>query len=181
MTITVVVCTIPERWQLLGRCLWHLQNQSTDKFDVIVAHGSRRGKGDKLNKAFSLATTSHVMVCDDDDYLALHAVETLLPHSEDFVGFDAVQTVHGRYAETIHQEVASHICPIRTDLARLFPFGNEYLADVKWTKAVKPFCRTTAYVGQPLYFYDKWVKGGGWSPTREVGWWPYDKLRFNWI
>lgn len=172
---------MPERKQLLYRNLWHLENQSTQDFDVIVCHSSKKKKGDKLNRAYALAETSHVMVCDDDDYLALHAIETLLPYEEDFVGFDAVQTVHGRYAETIHQEVASHICPTRTDLAKMIPFGNEYLADIKWTKAVKPFVKTSAYVNQPLYFYDKWVDGGEWSPTREVGFWPHDKRNFRWI
>lgn len=181
MELTIVVATMPERRQLLSRCLWHLEHQTVQDFDVIVAHGRKAGYGDKLMKAFSLAETSHVMACDDDDWLALHAVETVLPYTEDFVGYDATQIVHGRYAETIYQETASHICPLRTDLATLFPLDNDYYGDIRWTKATAPFIKTETYIDQPLYFYDKWSDGGGWSPTREVGWWPYDKLRFRWI
>lgn len=175
---------MPERRQLLGRCLWYLQHQSSQVFQVIIVQGNKP-KGDKLNLAFKYVDTSHLMMCDDDDWVSPNLVSSVIGHDEDFVGYDALQMVHGRYAQTIHQETASHICPIRTDIARTFPFGNEYLADIKWTKATAQFIGTETYIDDALYFYDKWNERGvgEWSPSRQVGYWPYDKLHpnFRWL
>jgi len=181
--LTVVVCTIPERRQLLGRCLWFLEHQGRSDFKVLVAHGSKRGKGDKLNLAFSLAKTSHVMVLDDDDWLSERHMEVVLPELDyDFVGYDAVQMVNGRFNQVIHQETASHICPIRTELAQEVTFGNEYLDDITWTKRVAELVETETYIDDQLYYYDKWNRNGrGWSPPRHVGNWPHDKSRWQWI
>jgi glycosyltransferase involved in cell wall biosynthesis len=181
MTLTIIVCTIPERAQLLGRCLWYLEHQSDPDFDTLIVAG-KQGKGDKLNRAYWTAETTHVMVCDDDDWISPNLVAAVKPYDTDYVGYDALQLVGGRYATTIHQETASHICPIKTDLARAVPFGNTYLDDIRWTRAVAPLVRSETYLDDTLYFYDKWVKpGGGWSPPREVGYWPHDKQAFRWI
>lgn len=186
MQLTIIVCTIPERRQLLGRCLWYLEHQTCQAFNVLIAHG-KAPKGDKLNRAFSLAQTSHVMVLDDDDWIASHHVESVLPHDEDFVGYDALQLVNGRFSQVIYQETASHICPIRTELARQVPFGNDYLDDIPWTKEVAGMVTSQAYINDVLYFYDKWVTespgSAHWSPARQVGYWPHDKMyrNFQWI
>lgn len=180
MTLTVIVCHMRERRQLLKRCLFHLENQTVSDFDVLVMHGPGK-KGDKLNRAYKEAETSHVMVVDDDDWVSLALVESVIDHTEDFVGYDAVLMADGRFAQVIHQQTASHICPIRRELALEVPFGNDYLDDIRWTEAVAPLVGSEAYVDRPLYFYDKWnKKGGAWSPPRLVGEWPYDPRNFRW-
>lgn len=180
MTLTIIVCHMRERRQLLSRCLWYLENQTVSDFDVLVMHANKP-KGDKLNRAFREAKTSHVMVVDDDDWVSPVLVESVIDFTTDFVGYDSVLMADGRYAQTYHQETASHICPIRTDLARQVPFGNDYLDDITWTRQVAPLVETEAYVDRTLYFYDKWnPRGGGWSPPRQVGWWPYDMRNFQW-
>lgn len=180
MTLTIVVCHMRERRQLLSRCLFYLENQTVKPHRVLVMHANKP-KGDKLNRAFTEVETSHVMVVDDDDWVSLALVESVIDHDEDFVGYDALQMVDGRFAQTIHQETASHICPIRTDLAQSVHFGNDYLDDIPWTKQVAKLVESEAYVDRPLYFYDKWnPRGGGWSPPREVGNWPHDKRNFHW-
>ena len=181
MELTVIICTMPDRRQLLGRCFWYLERQSRDDFKVLVAHGKKE-YGDKIMKAFRMVETSHLMMLDDDDWLSERHMEFVLPHDEDFVGYDAAQQVDGRFAEILPQEIASHICPIRTDLATQIPFGNDYFGDIGWTKQVAKLIETSAYIDEPLYYYDKWNKpGGGWSPTRQVGNWPHDQTRWQWI
>lgn len=187
MELTVVICTIRERRQLLGRCLWYLEHQGRDDFHVIIAHGQKRGKGDKLNLAFSLVETPYVMVLDDDDWLSERHMQSVLPilaaDEFDFVGYDAAQMVVGRFHTVIPQETASHICPIRIDLARSVEFGNEYLSDIVWTKQVKKLVESETYIHDQLYYYDKWNPQGGtgWSPPRPVGYWPHDQTRYQWI
>lgn len=184
MTLTVVICTIPERRQLLGRCLWYLEHQTRTDFKVFIAHGKKRGKGDKLNLAFAMVETSHVMVLDDDDWLSERHMARVLPVSEeyDFIGYDAAQMVGGRFNQIIPQETASHICPIRTELAKQVKFGNDYLDDIVWTKQVAELVETETYINDQLYYYDKWNPGGrGWSPSRSVGYWPHDQTRYQWI
>ncbi len=182
MTLTIIVTTMPERPQLLSRCLWHIQHQSVKDFDVIVAHGPRP-KGDKVHRALPLVETSHVMFVDDDDWISTRLVETVLPYTEDFVGYDALQMVGGRFSQLIHQITASHICPIKTELAQAVPFGNHYLADIEWTAEVAKLVETETYIDDVFYFYDKWNPEGpaGWSPPRDVGRWPVDKAQFRWV
>jgi hypothetical protein len=180
MTLTIIVCHMRERRQLLSRCLFYLENQTCDKADVLVMH-SNRPKGDKLNFAYNHVDTTHVMVVDDDDWVSPVLVESVIDHEEDFVGYDALQMADGRFSTVIHQETASHICPVRTDLAVQIPFGNDYLDDIHWTRKVAPLVTTETYLDERLYFYDKWNQpGGGWSPPRQVGMWPYDKRNFGW-
>lgn len=180
MTLTIVVCHMRERRSLLSRCLFYLENQTCRDFKTLVLHANKP-KGDKLNFAYNYVDTTHVMVVDDDDWVSPVLVESVIDHNEDYVGYDAVQLADGRYSQTIHQETASHICPLKTDIARSEPFGNHYLADIEWTKALASKVLTKTYVDRPLYFYDKWNKpGGGWSPPRKVGMWPYDPRNFGW-
>jgi len=143
---------------------------------------SNRPKGDKVNLALEHAKTSHVMMVDDDDWISPHLVESVLPHDEDFVGYDSLLMVEGRFSEVLHQQTASHICPIRLDLAKQVPFENHYLADIEWTEQVAELVETETYIDDVLYFYDKWnQRGGGWSPPRAVGNWPYDPRNFGWM
>lgn len=180
MTLTIIVCHMRERRQLLSRCLFYLENQTVKDFTVLVMHADKP-KGDKLNFAYNYVDTSHVMVVDDDDWVSPVLVESVLDYEEDFVGYDALQMADGRFSQIIHQETASHICPVRTELARQVDFGNHYLADIEWTKQVAQLVESEVYVDRPLYFYDKWnARGGGWSPPRQVGNWPYDKRNHHW-
>jgi|SRR3990167_2436547 len=183
MELTVIVTTLPERARLLSRCLWHLENQTIRNFEVLVMHGPRM-KGDKLNMAFQHVDTSHLMMVDDDDYISPVLVEHVLSYDDDFIGYNALQTVGGMFTTVIEQEVASHICPIRADLARSVPFGNHYLADIEWTKTVAPLVESNVHLDEVLYFYDKWNPPGpvsGWSPPRNVGPWPHDKSLHRWL
>ena len=180
MTLTIIICHMRDRKSLLSRCLWYLENQTCDKADVLIMHADKP-KGDKLNFAYNHVDTSHVMVVDDDDWVSPYLVEAVIDHTEDYVGYDALQMADGRFSQVIHQETASHICPTKTELACQVEFGNEYLADIKWTKQVARLVETETYIDQPLYFYDKWNKPGGeWSPPRQVGRWPYDPRNFGW-
>lgn len=169
-----------ERKSLLSRCLFYLENQTCDKADVLVMHADKP-KGDKLNFAYNYVDTSHVMVVDDDDWISPVLVEKVIDRTEDFVGYDSVQIVEGRYSQTIRQQTGSHICPIRTDIARSVSFDNGYFEDMRWTDQVAELVDTETYIDKPLYFYDKWnPPGGGYSPVRQVGRWPYDPRNFGW-
>lgn len=180
MTLTIVVCHMRERASLLSRCLFYLENQTVQDFDVLVMHADKP-KGQKLNRAFREAKTSHVMVVDDDDWVSPILVESVLPFDEDFVGYDSVQMVDGMFSQIIRQETASHICPVRTELALQVPFDDGYFEDIRWTKQVAPLIETETYIDKPLYFYDKWnSRQGEWSPVRQVGRWPHDKRNFGW-
>lgn len=180
MDLTIVVCHMRERAQLLTRCLYYLEHQTCDKARVLVMHANSP-KGDKLMRAFSVVDTSHVMVVDDDDWVSPVLVERVIDHTEDWVGFDSVLIADGRFSQVRHEGVASHICPLRTELASSEPFGNAYMDDLTWSLAIAPKVETSVYIDEPLYFYDKWNSPGGeWSPPRQVGWWPHDKRNFWW-
>lgn len=186
MDLTIIVTTVPERQRLLSRCLFFLEQQTAKvgvDFDTLVMHGKRL-KGDKLNMAFQHVTTSHLMMVDDDDWISPVLVEHVLDYDVDFVGYNAAQTVDGMFTEIIHQEIASHICPLKTELAKSEVFGNEYLADIKWTKKIAPKVQSNVHLDEMLYFYDKHNPHSGptgWSPPRNVGPWPHDKMLHRWL
>ena len=181
MTLTIIIPTIVERRQLLSRCLFYMDHQTDQEFQVIVVE-SGQGVGDKINWAFEHVETSHLMMCSDDDWVSERLVEMVKPFDEDFVGFDIMGLVGGRFYDVLPQALASHICPIQTDLARAVPFPNDYGTDGPWRDAVAETIQSSAYVHEPLYFYDKWnAPEGGYSPPRDVGFWPYDESRWLWI
>lgn len=195
MTVTVCIPTVPSRRSLLSRCLWSIP----DALEIIVADGDRP-MGDKLNDCFATATTTHVVCVDDDDYLL--PGWSNFPSIEDFIGYRILYTEDGRFGGSVahrgdgdtawatYDRGVSPKCPVRTEIARAHRFGNHYTADREWSEAVQYDIASHWFIDAHLYHYDHWNRhmlgttpdaGRLDTPQRDVGNWPYDPARIQWL
>jgi hypothetical protein len=188
MMLSICIATIPERRSLLSRMLHSLAQPGINETFEILCHQGTRPHGEKINRMVSLAEGSHVTFLDDDDWVASDYVASLTPHGEDFVGYDTVCLVEGRYDQTVTHDAqyegwngtrrgVSQKCPILRELALEIPYPDDYYQDGKWSASVQLGVRTHAYVPKNLYFYDYRNQ----DRHRSVGMWPYDKSEIRWL
>lgn len=204
--LTICIPTIPERRSLLSRLLWTLEPQLPNApVEVLISDG-RRPMGDKLNEMFAAAQGEYVVAVDDDDLVATDYVEHVVRHlgyeRVDFMGYYVLWLEDGKYAGTVKHDLhhdtswstldrgVSVKCPVRTEIARMHRFGNEYTADRKWAAEVDEAASSGGFAHRTLYIYDHWTAHMvGTSPDdprygnvqRDVGTWPYDPEAFTWL
>jgi hypothetical protein len=195
--LTVVVPTIPGRESVLSRCLWSIQTQAPGSVEVLVVPGSGQ-LGDKATMAAHLAEGRHMVLVDDDDYLAADYMAHVLPALEgdpDFVGYRILQIVNGRYhgSATTRGDLAQFgrvehgptpKGATRTAIWRELGMKNHYTADRMWHDAATRLVRSSVFIDRNLYVYDHHERSsvfiGDGSPL-EVGTWPYDPALVRWV
>lgn len=215
MILTICIATVPERESLLSRLLWEIQRQNQtivkDAFEVLVHSGSQ-GLGDKFNEMFKQAEGEYVVTVDDDDLIVGDYLQNVLywlkTYNPDFLGYKILCLADGRYWMTVDhnpenlgkdwngtERGLSNKCPIKTNIARQFIFGNDYSADATWCKEIEKsglICKTS-YIPAPMYIYDysSRVTIGTNSDSsqykqnirnqRNVGNYPFDPDLVSWI
>lgn len=202
--LTICIPTVPARGSLLSRLLFTIERSLCDDVEVLIADGSRP-MGDKLNEMFAAAAGRYVVAVDDDDLLADDYCTRLRQATcerRDFIGYDILWLEDGQFAGIVHHSLTgdplwrtldravSPKCPVRTELAREVPFGNEYTADRLWSLDIYGRCQTGVHILAPLYTYDHWndhmlgTEPGDprhHRPQRDVGRWPFTPTRFTWL
>jgi hypothetical protein len=193
--LTIAVPTIPGRESLLSRCLWSITSQASDDVEVLVIGGAGL-LGDKANRAAQIATGSHMVLVDDDDYLTPDFVACVLPHLDvDFVGYRVLQLFEGRYGGSStmdarngsmfeggqHGPTPKGVTAV--DIWRRCPMANDYHADRWWCSAVALEVQSSVFIDRDLYVYDHFRRSSafiGTNEQRDVGTWPYevDRVRF---
>jgi hypothetical protein len=190
--LSVLVPTMPGRESVLSRCLYSvLEQPGLNRAFEVVVHKGDIPLGDKLNFMFDVALGSHVVVIDDDDWIAPHYMVCVLPRMKfcDAVGFDIGVLVDGRWEMRVEHRPTvmnwdgattvrgfSHKTPVRTSMARSVSFGNDYTDDKKWASEVAPLISTSIYIPELLYWYDYRLNG-----SLDVGLWPYDASAVRWL
>lgn len=78
--VTVVTPTLPERGDLLARCVAGVAAQTVEPAEHLIGvDWARTGHGARIrNRLIRAATTEYVALCDDDDWWLPHHLETLL-------------------------------------------------------------------------------------------------------
>ena len=191
MSLTAVICTIPERASLLSRCLWSLTSQPGD-CKILVVEGPA-GHGDKLRAAVDEVTTTHMTVIDDDDYVLPPLVESVNEaidrNDPDYVGFRLLTICDDRFmkvaatrgdraewSEAVKGPVKKGVT--RTDIWRRVPMGNAYSDDRRWHRDVIAHIKSAEFVDRVLYVYDYRPGRSAWDRgARDVGTWPFDADR----
>lgn len=197
--LSVLIPTISSRASTLSRSLWHLEQQNTYGFEVLVHQGDEIGLGDKINRMVQEARGDFIVMVDDDDYLPLHYMHTVWPTlrlSTDFVGYRILALKNGAFwlsiehsatnqfgSQTLRRGVCNKM-PIRTELARQVPFGNDYTDDWPWSEQIHNLVERSTFIDEHLYVYDWWPESMAfknperhpdkWAPAHDVGVWPYD-------
>jgi len=94
MKLEILICTLPERWELFERLFNKLTMQIDDlanPFDVeILSNGNPKGVsiGTKRNRLLDMSTAEYVAFIDDDDDVSNNYIATLLAGAK--MGFDCI-------------------------------------------------------------------------------------------
>lgn len=172
--LTVGVCHLPERKELLQRLLVSLGAHVG--VEVLLDDRPRPlTTGAKRQALLDRANGKYIMFVDDDDMLAAGAIgqigKILLEHSPDAIGFNGLMYTDGALAEgftiehTEHRFVwekrdghfyrgINHLSPVRIDLARRTGFKDQTFAeDHDYAKRLHPLLKRCSHIPSQLYFY----------------------------
>lgn len=172
--LSILICTLPERYKLLRRLLNILEPQKTHEVEIKI-HDAGRGAmstGEKRNKLIESAEGEYFCFCDDDDLVPSYYVKELLTAIEskpDVVSFIGYMTTDGRNRQNFtiklgsdyvtknnhHYRFPNHLCAFRRDLVkhRKFPhtnIGEDYL----WAVGLQPLLKTEVHINKEMYIYD---------------------------
>ncbi len=144
--ITVVSLTIPGRAAMLTRCIESVYKQTIRPYaHLILAEANRRDVGACYNEAISGVKTPWIQLCDDDNFLLPHHLETILPAMEDADVVYSWETsgsrprvnFNGWHPEKIieyqeHENAIDNSCAIRTDVFRAVGFDETSKTPKDW-------------------------------------------------
>lgn len=204
--LTIAIATIPSRSSLLSRLLWTLEQQLNGNVEVLVHTNPTLPLGDKSNEMWAQADGEYVVRVDDDDLVSndyMSRVTNELVMGADYVGYNALYTVNGRYSGVYPHDIErgtndpgsdiralSPMMVVPTKVARAHSHGNNTTSDFDWSQAVMRSWTPEhpVYIDRVLYHYDCWpayslptTPDGVTRAQRDVGWWPYDRKQFRWV
>lgn len=132
--------------------------------------------GEKREKLYQMATGTHSWMIDDDDDIALNAIQLILEEIKNnptisCITFRERCIMNGNYHSSNHSIIYKKWqddfdgynfvrCPfykdiIRTDIAKSVPFPKiRYNEDEQWSMAIKPLLTDEIHIDEELYYYN---------------------------
>lgn len=182
MRLSILICSIRSRRDLLGRLLAILEPQAVAQKNVELLIDADDGEltiGEKRNRLLERSVGTHVCFIDDDDTVADDYVARLvsaLSTDPDCVGFRAKWYEDGRHtADTTYtirnqkrreiphgdrflvERQPGHLTPIRREIALAVRFQPwNYGEDADFSIRVRPYLNTEVFVDHVLYHY--WLR-----------------------
>jgi glycosyltransferase involved in cell wall biosynthesis len=172
--LSILICTIPERHNLLRRLTKILERQKTPEVEIRI-HDAGRGTmstGEKRNKLIESAEGEYFCFIDDDDEVPEYYVSEILKATEskpDVISFIGYMTTDKRNRQDFtiklgsdyitknnhHYRFPNHLCAFKRDLVkhRKFPhtnIGEDYL----WAVGLQPLLKTEVHINKVMYIYD---------------------------
>jgi hypothetical protein len=177
--LTITIATISKRKELFEELILQLNQQMKyyslqEEVEILFDDDDDRFLGTKRRLMLEKAKGLFICAIDDDDivsdkYLPLILSAIKKDETVDCIGINGVITVNDQdkrqwyisceYKDwfednSIYYRTPNHICPIRTDLAKLANFD-----DVKWgedypfSQRVKQHLHRETKVSEPIYWY----------------------------
>jgi glycosyltransferase involved in cell wall biosynthesis len=164
--LSILICTHPNRAPLLFRMLWHLRHQLVDNVEIIVELNiDPITRGASRNKLLDKAAGKYCVFIDDDDIVAddyISQILTAIKSDPDICSIVGAVTslwdnkrrrfvLSKKYApvftlpsaaheDEIYYRYASHLCPIRTEIARKVRFPeNMFNEDNGYSDRLKKY------------------------------------------
>ena len=151
--LSILICTHPNRTSLLSRMLWHLKQQLVDGVEVIVELNiDRNTRAASRNKLLDKANGKYCVFVDDDDVVSDDYVSLILtaiksnPDICSIIGivtslidnkrrrfvlsqkYDPIFSLSSSdHDNDIYYRYSSHLCPIRTEIARKVRFPDNMI------------------------------------------------------
>ena len=164
--LSILICTHPNRASVLSRMLWHLKQQLVDSVEVIVEFNIDPNiRGVSRNKLLDRAAGKYCVFVDDDDVVSddyIEKVLTAIKSGPDICSITGAVTSlmdnkrryfvlsqkyeelfslpSDRHEDDTYYRYSSHLCPIRTEIARKVRFPESmYHEDNGYSDRLKKY------------------------------------------
>jgi len=180
ITLSILICTMPERKEMFDSIKAKLTNQCFDlgvfcnEVEICSDNNNVLTTGAKRNALLEMARGKFIVFVDDDDDVSDDYVEkiffTILKHPFiDCIGIEGIITTDGEqqkdwiisidckdwYEENdVYFRTPNHISPVRREIALQAGFPDvTYAEDREYSKRLVPLCKTEAKIKGSLYHY----------------------------
>jgi len=177
--LTVTIASVSIRKNLLQNLLSELQKQIEkynlkNEVEILVDDDDKRYLGTKRKIMLSKAKGLFTCAIDDDDSVSVDYLKQIIDaikkdESVDCLGINGIITVNGENPkkwiisctyedwfeeENIYYRTPNHICPIKTELAKLADFDEvSWGEDYPFSQRVKKFLKRETVIHEPIYHY----------------------------
>ncbi len=174
-TLSILICSIPNRDILLQRLLTELERQKKGhNIEILVNKNENLSIGEKRNLLLGDATKDNLVFIDDDDMPSLFYLDSImeaLQSDPDVVGLEGTYiniqnnttasfkhsikyNSWGQDATGTRTRTPNHINPVRSALARKAAFPNSSFGeDQAYSEKLYPLLKTESYIKGSLYYY----------------------------
>lgn len=172
MKLSILICSLEERKDLLNRLLDCLNKQKTDDVEIIVeTDNGKLSIGDKRNLLLNKATGDYVCFIDDDDLVSdkyISLILKALENTPDCVGISGLWITHEpdriinwskKYAgfnriKDTYFIGANHITPVKASIARTIGFKSRNIGeDQDYGLRIRKYLNTEEIIKEPIYYY----------------------------
>lgn len=171
--LSILICSIERRKNLLSRLLNELEKQKSDSVEILVdIDNGLKSIGLKRNNLLKKSKGEYVSFIDDDDLVSSSYVDDILKAIEnkpDCIGIEGIITVDGKNPRVfihslkykswfenkgIYYRNPNHLNPVKRQIAlkALFPDKNSH-EDREYSKRIFPLLKSEEYIKKPIYFY----------------------------
>jgi hypothetical protein len=178
MMLSILICTIPERVELLTRLKNVLEPQVKRHQDLVEIKihdaGRSMSTGDKRNQLVANCEGEYFSFIDDDDLVPMYYVDEILKaiiSKPDVVTFIGYMTTNGkdrrdftiklgsRYEEKNghYYRFPNHLCVFKKSLVSHIKFPSVYVQeDYQWAREIhdRRLLKTEVHIDKSLYHYD---------------------------
>lgn len=175
MKLSILICTLPSRFDKLKMLLFSLKNQTTNDVEILYL-GDDKGMsvGKKRNRLLQMAQGKYCTFIDDDDTISSHYIGELLQtidnnNGVDVICFNVEISTNGsewknvyyskKYEKDLnfadhYQRIPNHLMCFRTDLAKKVLYKDvSFGEDAQWAKEILPYIESETIIPKTLYYY----------------------------
>ncbi len=172
--LSILICTIDRRANLLFRLLKLLENQQIPEIEILIEKDNcELSIGAKRNILLNRSSGEYCCFIDDDDLVSSDYVSRIisaLSSKPDCVGFVGNITFKSRIIKTfihtlkckewhetdnVYYRCINHLNPVKIELAKKVGFEDlNHGEDHDYSKKLQPLLKTEVFLDdKPIYFY----------------------------
>ena len=180
MKLSILICSLNKRKEMLNRLLDCLNKQKTDEVEIrVLSDDGIISTGQKRNDLLDMAKGDYIVFIDDDDLVSDDYIELILKAIEnkpDVVGIHLLMTTNGKNeCRTFHSlkynhwydepdperegrrmyfRNPNHLNPVKREIALKVKFPDKYkFEDREYSKNILSHLKTEEYINEPIYYY----------------------------
>lgn len=179
MKLSILICTLPERIEMLDRLLKLLHLQYNPDFEILINNDEQMSIGEKRNHLLQSATGKYVCFIDDDDIVSAYYIDLLMEGIDKRVdccslrgeysvdgNFDGVfeHSIKYKQYKTVenspvkYERYPNHLNCIKASIAKRFKFPEtNWGEDTDWATQIHKsgLIKTEHYIPDVIYHYLK--------------------------